>query len=327
MSKQKDKYLTLRSQLPKLIDEYIAYLQVDVEEPSPKMVERLSVIQKFLNSYAITIDKEGVSLSLTDLEKLPREFVQNYLANLRLKPAGKRFILYTLAGFWNYLTNTSFTIERGMPLFYRNVFNEWKIVYKESYHNIIYSESKKKTILYTQQELEELLDFMANSYVTTLPTQKKADNWEKEKERNIAIFAIITGTGASTQEVVNLTVRDIDMRKKGIWVVRNNEKQFIRFLPFTVPYIAPFVKERRGRWDLDPSIPSLFLTMLKKPMGRNTLGHLAKNIGHAYGKVITPSILKDSHASIVYKETGDIKKVAEIQGYSLDKNHLIRFIE
>ena len=50
MSKQKDKYLTLRSQLTELIDEYIAYLQVDVEEPSPKMVERLSVIQKFLNS-------------------------------------------------------------------------------------------------------------------------------------------------------------------------------------------------------------------------------------------------------------------------------------
>ena len=67
-----------------------------------------------------------------------------------------------------------------MPLFYRNVFNEWKIVYKESYHNIIYSESKKKTILYTQEELEGLLDFMANSYVTTLPTQKKADNWEKK---------------------------------------------------------------------------------------------------------------------------------------------------
>mgnify|MGYP000152272679 CR=1 FL=1 len=76
MSKQKDKYLALRRQLPDIIDEYISYLQVDIEEPSPKMVERLSVIQKFLNSYAITIDKEAVSLSLTDLEKLPREFVQ-----------------------------------------------------------------------------------------------------------------------------------------------------------------------------------------------------------------------------------------------------------
>ena len=81
MSKQKDKYLTLRSQLPELIDEYIAYLQVDVEEPSPKMVERLSVIQKFLNSYAITIDKEGVSLSLTDLEKIPREISLHSLSN------------------------------------------------------------------------------------------------------------------------------------------------------------------------------------------------------------------------------------------------------
>ena len=41
MSKQKDKYLALKRQLPELIDEYIAYLQVDVEETSPKMVERL----------------------------------------------------------------------------------------------------------------------------------------------------------------------------------------------------------------------------------------------------------------------------------------------
>ena len=48
MSKPKDKYLALRRQLPDIIDEYIFYLQVDVEEPSPKMVERLSVIQKFL---------------------------------------------------------------------------------------------------------------------------------------------------------------------------------------------------------------------------------------------------------------------------------------
>ena len=152
-----------------------------------------------------------------------------------------------------------------MPLFYRNVFNEWKIVYKESYHNIIYSESKKKTILYTQEELEGLLDFMANSYVTTLPTQKKADNWEKEKERNIAIFAIIIGTGASTQEVVNLTVRDIDMRKKVFRVVRNNEKQFIRFLPFTIPYIAPFVKERRAL-GLRPFYTIIILTMLKKSL-------------------------------------------------------------
>ena len=67
--------------------------------------------------------------------------------------------------------------------------------------------------------------------------------------------------------------------------------------------------------------------MCIRDRGRNTIGHLAKNIGRAYGKVITPSILKDSHASMVYKETGDIKKVAEIQGYSLDKNHLIRFID
>ncbi|MFR4697074.1 MAG: hypothetical protein ACLT8V_00015 [Streptococcus salivarius] len=70
MSKPKDKYLALRRQLPDIIDEYISYLQVDVEEPSPKMVERLSVIQKFLNSYAITIDKEAVS-HIDRLKKIP----------------------------------------------------------------------------------------------------------------------------------------------------------------------------------------------------------------------------------------------------------------
>ena len=70
MSKQKDKYLALRRQLPDIIDEYISYLQVDVEEPSPKMVERLSVIQKFLNSYAITIDKRGCLPIIERLRKI-----------------------------------------------------------------------------------------------------------------------------------------------------------------------------------------------------------------------------------------------------------------
>ena len=82
MSKQKDKYLALRRQLPDIIDEYISYLQVDVEEPSPKMVERLSVIQKFLNSYAITIDKEGASLSLTDLETSRKKIYSLYFSSI-----------------------------------------------------------------------------------------------------------------------------------------------------------------------------------------------------------------------------------------------------
>ena len=57
------------------------------------MVERLSVIQEILNSYAITIDKEGASLSLTDFRKKPR--ICSNISGLGFgivpvsKPAGK----------------------------------------------------------------------------------------------------------------------------------------------------------------------------------------------------------------------------------------------
>lgn len=53
----------------------------------------------------------------------------------------------------------------------------------------------------------------------------------KEKERNIAIFAIIIGTGASTQEVVNLTVRDIDMRKKEFGLLEITRNSLYVFSP------------------------------------------------------------------------------------------------
>ena len=49
---------------------------------------------------------------------------------------GNRFILYTLAAFEGVSLRIPLLQLRGMPLFYRNVFDEWKIVYKESYHKL-----------------------------------------------------------------------------------------------------------------------------------------------------------------------------------------------
>ena len=43
MSKQKDKYLALRRQLPDIIDEYISYLQVDYHENLFKIIWQIYV--------------------------------------------------------------------------------------------------------------------------------------------------------------------------------------------------------------------------------------------------------------------------------------------
>lgn len=316
----------LQQQLPSYFDDYFNYMEIDEQDPTSKQIQRLKNILEFLNAYGKELNKIASQVTLEDCEKVPREFVQTYLALLQLRPEGKQYVLGVLSSLWSYFTRYSFTIERGQPLFYRNVFDEWKIVYNESYHKIIYAKSEVETILYSKPQLLDFLDYMANSYVTTLTTTKKVENWEKEKERNLALLAILIGTGATVEEIVNLTIRDIDMRKKGIWVVRNNEKEFIRFLEFTIPYIAPFVKERRERTDLDPSMPSLFVTMRKQPLGRNTIGHLTKNAGKAYGMVVTASILKDSHAAIRYQETGDLSRFSNARKFTSKQSDLLKQI-
>ena len=84
---------------------------------------------------------------MEDLEQTPLDAVVDYVGSLKLKPNGKKLVIKILSAFWNYYTVTSFTIEKQAPHFYRNVMNEWEVVYGV-YYSFLTKQTKGKYRLY-----------------------------------------------------------------------------------------------------------------------------------------------------------------------------------
>lgn len=55
---------------------------------------------------------------------------------------------------------------------------------------------------------------MIDNYLVTYLTKTKARNWERNKERDLAIVALLAGAGVDINQLAQATYRDIDLRKK-----------------------------------------------------------------------------------------------------------------
>ena len=75
---------------------------------------------------------------MEDLEQTPLELVNDYILSLRLRANGKKQVFKILNGFWHYYTVASFSLEKQAPHFYRNVMNEWDVVYWSRFPFITY---------------------------------------------------------------------------------------------------------------------------------------------------------------------------------------------
>lgn len=309
----------LLSKAPNFMSEYVLFHNDSLDNIPTPFYRRLVEIDKFLKFYAREKHTAYVELTLKDLEDLPLDIIQLYIKNSHLKASSMKFMLSTLSVFWNYFTIYSFSLERGKPLFYRHAINEWKVAYSDTYEAIknnseLISNKPKKEYL-NLKEAKKLLDFIDNSFVLTLSTQKKVDNWEKNKERNLAIIALLIGSGISVEEMARLNITDINMKKGEVVISRNNHKHTIKLLDFTIPYITNYVKYRRKWWVVGKNEAALFLNQQKKRGSTNLFTTVIQLINKSCSQTISATMLRASHAHIVYEKTHDLSAVKDIQGF------------
>lgn len=299
-----------------LLEKYSLYAKENKQERA--LEKRLAEINRFVTFYSKHIDKKPEEISLTDLENLPLEIIQTYFTLSKIRLTGQKTILNALSSFWSYLSCHSFTLETKRPLIYRHAFNEWKIGYKATYLAI--KEAKPIAIaeepkLYSEVELQKILDFCDNGYILTLDTDQKARNWEKNKERNLAILALIMGAGLTIEELADASIRDIDMRKKSIIVNRNGELHELPIFEFACPYISPYIARRRSWWLKETGVSSLFLNQKKKPLLPTSIATVLQKLSIAYHSEISSKILKQSHTALVYQQSGNLREAMRRGGH------------
>lgn len=322
MNKLEQNYQELESILSPDIHLYLDYF-FTTNKRNTSSYYKLVELRKFLDFYATEYLKKSISeITMDDLEKTPLDAVVDYVGSLRLKPNGKKQVIKILSAFWNYYTVASFTIEKQAPHFYRNVMNEWEVVYGAT---TLTSKSKTKANKdyiesYNLQEILDYLDMIDNSLVTYL-TKTKARNWERNKERDLAIVALLAGTGVDIEQLAQSSYRDIDLKKKTFTVFTHKGERIQKsIIKEFIPYIAPYVKERKKWYSADATIGSLFLNYKKQPLSSQGIASVIHRISTVAKKPLSALILKQTHSVILFEKNKDLSDLTITESQRLTKS-------
>ena len=283
---------------------------------------KLNSLKKFLDFYANNhLKKSTNELTTDDLELTPVEVVADYVNSLELKPNGKKRFISILNSFWNYYTVVSFSGDRKSPHFYRNVMNEWI----NEYGILSLFTSKKGTgntvrvIHYDLSYMLYLFDKIDKNEKLTrryefFPYEAAGSSkWLKNKDRDLAIIALLAGTGVDIEQLAQTTYRDIDLHKQTLTVTSPKGERIKKpILSEFIHYISPYIKEREKSVTTNTS-DSLFLDFKRRSLTAPKISGIISWIESVFGKALSAAILKQTHSCILLEKNKDFLDLVQRQ--------------
>ena len=275
---------------------------------------KLNSLKKFLDFYAGNHLKKATNeLTMDDLEQTPVEVVAGYVNSLELKPDGKKRFISILNSFWNYYTVVSFSGDRKAPHFYRNVINEWI----NEYGILSLFTSKRgagNTVRVVHYDLPHMLYFFdeidknekpTSPYDFFLDEAAGSSKLLKNKDRDLAIIALLAGTGVDIEQLAQTTYRDIDLHKQTLTITSPKGERIKKpIVSEFVHYISPYMKKREKLLATNTS-DYLFLDFKRKPLTAPKISGVISRIDAIFGKALSAAILKQTHSSILLEKNKD----------------------
>ena len=313
MTKLEKKYDELEGFWSPAVRSYVDYFFTTNTKDSYNY-RKLNSLKKFLDFYASNHLKKATNeLTMDDLEQTPLDVVADYVNSLELKPNGKRRFISVLNSFWNYYTVSSFSGDRKAPHFYRNVMNEWI----NEYGMLSLFTSKRGTgntlrvIHYDLPFMLYLFDKIDKNEKLTRPyyffpyEAAGSSKWLKNKDRDLAIIALLAGTGVDLKQLAQTTYRDIDLHKQTLIVTSPKGERIKKpILSEFIHYISPYIKEREKIASTNAS-DSLFLDFKRRPLTAPKISGVISRIERIFEKSLSAAILKQTHSCILLEKNKD----------------------
>lgn len=315
MTKLDKKYEELESSWAPDVQLYIDYF-FTTNKRDLYSYRKLNSLKKFLDFYAGNhLKKSTNELTMDDLEQTPVEVVADYVNSLELKPDGKKRFISVLNSFWNYYTVVSFSGDRKAPHFYRNVMNEWINEY-----GILSIFSSKRgagsTVRVVHYDLPSMLYFFDEidknekptspyDFLLDLDEEAGSSKLLKNKDRDLAIVALLAGTGVDLEQLAQTTYRDIDLHKQTLIVTSSKDERIKKpILSEFIHYISPYIKEREKIVSTNAS-DSLFLDFKRRPLTAPKISGVISRIERIFEKSLSAAILKQTHSCILLEKNKD----------------------
>ena len=219
-----------------------------------------------------------------------------------------------LRSLFKFLTITADN-NNGEPYFDRNVM--LKIPSLNSTQTLNYRAPALASHMYRGQQKFDFLDFIEQEY----PKQcdKRAQTAFKiNGERDLAIIALMLGTGVRVSEAANVNVGDLNWQQNMLDVTRKGgQKDSVPIAPWTIPYLKRYQAIRAQRYHALKKDVAFFLTNYHgetRRISANNIERLVRKYSAAFGHPLTPHKLRHTLASELYAITKDQVLVSQQLG-------------
>ncbi|MDO4912238.1 MAG: tyrosine recombinase XerS [Lactobacillus sp.] len=321
-----DRYLKLIDQELANLPDYVNEFHLGTNHSITTSYQYLTEIRRFFNwlrETKISNAKSNKEIPTSDLENLRRNDIILYIdllknsTNARGKlnsPTSINRSINALRSLFKFLTVTSDN-NNGESYFERNVM--LKIDSLNNTQTLNYRAHALANHMYRGQMKFDFLEYINNNF------EKECDKralpaFKMNKERDIAIIALILGTGIRVSECANVNMSDLNWKQAMLDVTRKGGQQdSVPIAPWTLPYIKEYADIRKDRYHALKKHQAFFLTLYHGETRRitaNSIEKMVKKYSTAFGHPLTPHKLRHTLASELYSITKDQVLVSQQLG-------------
>jgi len=175
----------------------------------------------------------------------------------------------------------------------------------------------KNIVRMDNYEVQAVLN--AIEYGNSQMSERQLKYCTKTRLRDMAILTLMLNTGIRVSECAGLDIGDIDFIVNSLTIVRKGGAQDIIYFGDEVheALLNYLENDRNNIIPEEKSDKALFLSIQKKRISVDAIENLVKKYAKMVvpNKKITPHKLRSTYGTALYRETGDIRLVADVLGH------------
>ncbi|MBM7641976.1 tyrosine recombinase XerS [Streptococcus loxodontisalivarius] len=255
-------------------------------------------------------------IDLATLEHLTKKDMESFILYLRERPSLNTYstkqgvsqttinrTLSALSSLYKYLTE-EVENDQGEPYFYRNVMK--KVSTKKKKETLAARAENIKQKLFLGDETMDFLEHIDCEYENKLSNRAKS-SFRKNKERDLAIIALLLASGVRLSEAVNLDLKDLNLNMMVIEVTRKGGKRdSVNVASFAKPYLEAYLEIRAPRYKAEKQDTALFISEYRGVPNRIDASSVEKMVAkysQDFKIRVTPHKLRHTLATRLYDAT------------------------
>ncbi|EGP4808727.1 tyrosine recombinase XerS [Enterococcus faecium] len=173
--------------------------------------------------------------------------------------------------------------------------------------------------LFLDEDTQNYLDYIANEYKKTL-SKRALIYYQRDVERDLAINALILGSGLRLSEVVNINLDDLSLDKNNVVVTRKgNKRDAVHIAAFAMEYLANYLAIRKERYKVTENEKALFLAIYQgeaKRISGIAIERMVAKYSKGFRVQVSPHKLRHTLATRLYQQTNSLVLTAQQLGHS-----------